>query len=149
MCQCYLKIHVEDEGPGASLLVLRHFLSLISRLLEAICDFLGGSDSKCICLQCRRPEFDPWVRKIPWRRKWKPTPVLLLQKSQGWRNPVGYTQWGHKESDTTESIHYTTTVQFSHSVVSSSLRPHELQHARLPCPSPTPGVHSDSHPSSQ
>jgi len=40
-------------------------------------------------------------------------------------------------------------VQFSHSVVSDSLRPHELQHARPPCPSPTPGVHSDSHPSSQ
>ena len=39
--------------------------------------------------------------------------------------------------------------QFSHSVVSNSLRPHELQHARPPCPSPTPGVHSDSCPSSQ
>ena len=35
-------------------------------------------------------------------------------------------------------------VQFSHSVVSDSLRPHELQHARPPCPSPTPGVHSDT-----
>ena len=40
-------------------------------------------------------------------------------------------------------------VQFSHSVVSNSLWPHESQHARPPCPSPTPGVHSDSHPSSQ
>ena len=40
-------------------------------------------------------------------------------------------------------------VQFSHSVMSDSLRPHESQHARLPCPSPTPGVHSDSCPSSQ
>ena len=40
-------------------------------------------------------------------------------------------------------------VQFSHSVVSNSLRPHELQHARPPCPSPTPGVHSDSCPSSR
>ena len=39
--------------------------------------------------------------------------------------------------------------QFSRSVVSDSLRPHELQHARPPCPSPTPGVHSDSHPLSQ
>ena len=39
-------------------------------------------------------------------------------------------------------------VQFSRSVVSDSLRPHELQHARPPCPSPTPWVHSDSHPSS-
>ena len=40
-------------------------------------------------------------------------------------------------------------VQFSPSVVSDSLWPHELQHARPPCPSPTPGVHSDSRPSSQ
>ena len=40
-------------------------------------------------------------------------------------------------------------VQFSRSVMSDSLRPHESQHARPPCPSPTPGVHSDSHPSSQ
>ena len=40
-------------------------------------------------------------------------------------------------------------VQFSHSVVSDSLRPHESQHARPPCPSPTPRVHPDSRPSSQ
>ena len=40
-------------------------------------------------------------------------------------------------------------VQFSRSVVSDSLRPHESQHARPPCPSPTPGVHSESHPLSQ
>ena len=40
-------------------------------------------------------------------------------------------------------------VQFSRSVASDSLRPRESQHARPPCPSPTPGVHSDSHPSSQ
>ena len=40
-------------------------------------------------------------------------------------------------------------VQFSRSVVSDSLRPHELQHARPHCPSPSPGVHTDSRPSSQ
>ena len=40
-------------------------------------------------------------------------------------------------------------VQFSRSVVTDSLQPHESQHARPPCPSPTPGVHSDSRPSSQ
>ena len=40
-------------------------------------------------------------------------------------------------------------VQFGLSVVSNSLRPHESQHARPPCPLPTPGVHSDSHPLSQ
>ena len=42
-----------------------------------------------------------------------------------------------------------TSVQFSHSVVSNSLRPHALQHARPPCPSPTPGVHPNPCPSSQ
>ena len=46
------------------------------------------------------------------------------------------------------SLHLSS-VQFSRSVVSDSLRPHELQHARPPCPSPTPGVHSDSSQSSQ
>jgi len=44
---------------------------------------------------------------------------------------------------------FTSSVQFSHSVVSDSLRPHESQHGRPPCPSPTPGVHPDSRPSSQ
>ena len=47
------------------------------------------------------------------------------------------------------SLFHKFSVQFSRSVVSNSLRPHELQHARPPCPSPTPGVHSNSCPSSQ
>ena len=48
------------------------------------------------CLQCRRPRFDPWVRKIPWRRKWL---------SHSWRIPwteVGYSPWAHKQLDKTE-----------------------------------------------
>ena len=48
-----------------------------------------------------------------------------------------------------EAIYLIDSVQFSHSVVSDSLRPHELQHARPPCPSSTPRVHPDSCPSSQ
>ena len=47
-----------------------------------------------------------------------------------------------------ENYFYIISVQFSHTVVSDSLRPHESQHARPPCPSPTPGVHSESRPSS-
>ena len=43
-----------------------------------------------VCLQCRRPEFNPWVRKIPWRRKWQPTLVFLPGKSHGQRSLVGY-----------------------------------------------------------
>ena len=42
--------------------------------------WLRGKESTC---QCRRPGFDPWVRNIPWRRKWQPTPVFLPGKSHG------------------------------------------------------------------
>ena len=49
-----------------------------------------------ICLKCRRPRFDPWVRKIPWRREWQPTPVFLSRKSHGQRSLVGYSPWGSK-----------------------------------------------------
>ena len=48
-----------------------------------------------------------------------------------------------------DTIHQFSSVQFSRSVVSNTLRPHELQHTRPPCPSPTPGVHSNSCPSNQ
>ena len=44
--------------------------------------------------------------KIPWRRKWQPTPVLLPGKFYGQRSLVGYSSWGHKESDTTERLHF-------------------------------------------
>ena len=47
-------------------------------------------------------EFDPWVGKIPWRRKWQPTLVLLPGESHGGRSLVGYSPWGRKELDTTE-----------------------------------------------
>ena len=40
--------------------------------------------------KCKRCGFDPWVRKIPWRRKWQPTPVFLPGKSHGQRSLVGY-----------------------------------------------------------
>ena len=51
-------------------------------------------------------QFDPWVGKINWRRKWQPTPVLLPGKSYGWRSLVGYSLCGRKESDTTEWLHF-------------------------------------------
>ena len=53
--------------------------------------------------QCGRPRFNPWVRKIPWRRKWQPTPVFLPGKFHGRRSLAGYnSMWGRKESDMTE-----------------------------------------------
>ena len=58
-----------------------------------------------VCLQCGRPRFDPWVRKILWRRKWQPTPVYLPRESHGQKSLVGYSLWGRKELDTTERLH--------------------------------------------
>ena len=55
--------------------------------------WLSGTDSVC---QCRRHKFDPLVRKIPWRRKWQPTPVFLPGKSHGQRRLSGYSRWGCK-----------------------------------------------------
>ena len=52
------------------------------------------------------PSIRPWVRKILWRRKWQPTPVLLPGKSHGRRRVVGYSPWRLKESDTTEWLHF-------------------------------------------
>ena len=55
--------------------------------------WLSGKESTC---QCKRHSFNPWVGKIPWRRKWQPTSTYLPGKSHGQRNPVGYSPWGHK-----------------------------------------------------
>ena len=50
-------------------------------------------------------QFDPWVGKIPWRRKWQPTAVFLPGEYYGLRSLVGYSPWSHKELDTTEQLH--------------------------------------------
>ena len=76
------------------------------RYIAILTNLPGGSDGKNICLQCRRPGFEPWVGKIPWRRKWQPTPVFLPGKSHGRRSLAGYSPWGFKESDMTEWLHF-------------------------------------------
>ena len=67
--------------------------------------FPGGVSGKEPTWQCRRHKrlkFNPWVRKIPWRRAWQPTPVFLPGESPGQRKLVGYRPWGLRESDKTE-----------------------------------------------
>ena len=89
--------------------------------------------------RCKGPRFlillSQWIGQHMW-----PSPVCLLQATNFYtfyHNLINLLNF------------YFSSVQFSHSVVSDSLQPHELQHARPPCPSPSPGVHSDSRPSSQ
>ena len=63
---------------------------------------LKVKESACRYRRHNRCGFDPWVGKIPWRRKWQPIPVFLPGKSHGWRSLAGYSPWDHKESDTTK-----------------------------------------------
>ena len=69
--------------------------------------FPGGASGKEPTCQCKRPKrhrFHPWVRKIPWSRKWQPIPVSLPGESHGHRNLVGHRPWGYKELDVTEQL---------------------------------------------
>ena len=93
---CYL-------GNGKNMALLCSVsLSASATQLTLSGHFPGDSEGKSICLQCRRPGFNPWVGKITWRRKWQPTP-----------NPVDGGAWlatvhgSCKESDTTERLHFT------------------------------------------
>ena len=98
-----------------------------------ICLFLDNLSS-CLSCFCQALE-----ESIPWLSFCSLSPFCLLTLPGGRSHPVRELHiWLQRISD-----------QISRSVVSDSLRPHESQHARPPCPSLTPGVHSDSCPSSQ
>ena len=75
----------------------------------------GASDKKsaCQCSRCKRPGFDPWTRKIPWRRAQQLTPVFLPRESHGQRSLVGFSPWVHKDLDTTGRL----TLSLSHGYI--------------------------------
>ena len=62
--------------------------------------FPGGPDgNKSFCNECRRPQLDPWIGKIPWRRAWHPFQYSCLENPHSQRSLAGYIPWDHKESD--------------------------------------------------
>ena len=69
----------------------------------------SGKEPACPCGRQKRREFNPWDRKIPWRRKWQPTPVFSPGKSHGLRSLAGGSPWGRKDGVTehacTHSLH--------------------------------------------
>ena len=66
-------------------------------------DGTSGEEHTCQCRRLKRHRFNPWVRNIPWRRAWQPTPVFLPLESHGQRSLTGYSPWGRKESDMTSN----------------------------------------------
>ena len=88
--------HISDKG-----LMIKIYKALINWM-----GFPGSTSGKEPASHCRRHKncgFYPWVRKIPWRRTWQPTPVFLRGKSHGQRSPEGNSQGlqrvGHDWSD--------------------------------------------------
>ena len=80
---------------------------------------LSGKEFTGQCRRHRRRKFDSWVRKMLWRKKWKPIPVFLPGKFHGQRSLAGCSPWGHKESDMTEQL--STRAHSVHSVKCGSL----------------------------
>ena len=98
----------------------------------------SGKESSCQCKvkirdnkRNKRCGFDPWGGKIPWRRAWQTTPVLLLGESHGQRSLEGSGPWSYK--------------RVGHDWCDLACT-HGLQHPRLPCPSMSPGVCLNSYP---
>jgi len=68
----------------------------MSRIKEGLPRWLSSKESACKCRRHRRLDFDPQVGKMPWRRKWQPTPLLLPGKSHGERSLAGYSLQGQR-----------------------------------------------------
>ena len=82
-------------GPVGRIICI-HFLPFFCSFVCSFLCFPGGSDGKASACNPGRPGFDPWMGKIPWRRKWQPTPVFLPRKSQRQWSLAGYCPWGCK-----------------------------------------------------
>ena len=100
-CSALLNVAVATRGLHYRICVCRgkklywHIISPTTPLRE-LPQWLSGKESIC---QCRRPKFDPWAGKIPWRRKWQPTPVFLPGKFHGQRSLAGYSPWNCKGAE--------------------------------------------------
>ena len=68
----------------------------IKQIKATTLGWLSAKESACQCRKCKVLGLDPWVGKIPQRRKWQPTPVFLLGKSHWQRSLVGYSPCGCK-----------------------------------------------------
>ena len=87
--------------------------TMITRQLTGLPRWHSGKESACQCRRHKRCGFDPWGRKIPWRRKWQPTPIFLPGKFHGQRSMAGYSPWGRKEHIYTgTTVDYTNTALY-------------------------------------
>ena len=131
--QSLLKLIPIDLVMPSNYLILCHPLFLLPSIFPSIRVFSNES-----VLHIRWPKYWSFSFSISSSNEYSG----LVSFRIDWLDPLAV-------QGTLKSLLQFSSVQFSRSVVSNSLQPHESQHARPPCPSPTPGVHPDSRPSSQ
>ena len=96
-CHFLLLRDLPNPGIKPASLALKADSLPLSHWEARICSQISSSDGKESACQCRRPRFNPWVKKISWRREWQPTPVFLSGKFHGQRSLAGCSPLGHKE----------------------------------------------------
>ena len=85
--------------------------NLILRLTNGLPRWPSGKESACQYRRWKKGGFDSWVRRIPWCRKWQPSPVFLPEKFHGQRSLVGYSPGSHKELNRAEHTHKVTIIK--------------------------------------
>ena len=75
-------------------------------LIQRLPWWFSGKESACTVRRHRRPGFNPWVRKIPWKRKWQPTPVFLPGESPWTEEPGGLQPIGSQRVRHTEQLYF-------------------------------------------
>ena len=90
------------------------FLRNLYTVLRGLLRWLSSKEPALQCRRHRRHGFDPWIGKIPWRRKWQPTPIFLPGKAYGQRSLAGYSpgglqrvghNWAHTGTHTYTLVH--------------------------------------------
>ena len=94
--------HKTEENPNEFSNSLFIYLCVCVCVCVCVCIPRWCSSGKESACQCRRCRFNPWVKKIPWRRAWLPTPVYLPGESHRQRHLAGYCPWGLTRLNTTE-----------------------------------------------
>ena len=113
----FVSLHLVFRGCSLSISMLP-LITVGIILVIGLTWWCGGTEPAS---QCRRYGFHPWIGKIPWKRKWQPTPAFLPGESHGQRNLVGYSPWHCKKSEMTDPPRPTHTHHIS-PPISSRLR---------------------------
>ena len=107
------------------------FIIYIVSSLVGLPRWCSGKESACHCRRCKRHRFHPWAGNVSQRREWQNTPVFLPGEFHGQRSLVGYSSWGHKESDTTKVTQHVACVRvcvyryvLSHVLFCGPMNPH-------------------------